>query len=227
MNAKLVYAGYWRRKQLLKGDVPRFPVRRWWRCEGLCDIERLYFEALRERARVLDMGAGDLRIMHKFLAAGYCGDYHTLDIGDEYEYTYASLAEVQGEYEAILCLDVIEHMPLAQGLELLDRLLELLAPGGVLIIQTPNARCVRHPLAWDMTHVHCYNLTDLWAYLTCKGLSVDGYRVALRQPRRSLAGWLHFAVTAFVASRLLGCDYADNIALVARRPRKEQVKSGE
>jgi SAM-dependent methyltransferase len=217
MKSSLAYDNYWCRKQRLAGDVPHFPVRGWWRCDDLCPIERLYFEAVRQCASLLDVGAGDLRIQRKIQAAGYRGTYHTVDISREYDYTYADLADVQRDYEAILSLDVIEHLPLAEGLELLDRLLELLTPGGVLLLQTPNARCVRHPLGWDMTHLHCYNLPDLWAHLTCKGLSVNGYRVVLRPPRRSLIGWARFLLGAFVTSRLLGCDYADNIALIARK----------
>jgi hypothetical protein len=219
MKSSLAYDNYWRRKQRLAGEVPHFPVRDWWPCDDLCPIERLYFEAVRPCASLLDVGAGDLRIQRKFQAAGYRGIYHTVDIGREYDYTYADLADVPRDYEAILCLDVVEHLPLTEGLEFLGRLLELLTPGGVLILQTPNARCIRHPLGWDMTHLHCYNLPDLWAHLTCKGLAVDGYRVVLRPARRGLAGWARFLLGALITSRLLGCDYADNIALIARKPR--------
>jgi Methyltransferase domain len=217
VNARSVYSDYWRRKRLLAEKLPHFPIRQWWRDDSLCDIEEVYLQAVAGSASLLDIGAGDLRIMRRFQAAGYRGDYHTLDIGDEYEYTYADLSEVEREYEAILCLDVIEHLPLNEGLELLDRLLELLSPGGVLVIQTPNARCIRHPLGWDMTHLHCYNLPDLWGYLSSRGLSVSGYRVVLGPRRRGLAGWTRFLISAFLISRLLGSDHADNIALIARK----------
>jgi len=212
------YANYWWRKQLLTGPVPHFPLRRWWATDGLCDIERVYFAEIKDAPSVLDVGAGDLRIRDKFLAAGYAGTYHTQDIGSEFEYTYRNLDEVQGKYGAVLCLDVLEHLPLEEGLSLLGRLVALLNPGGSLIIQTPNARCVRSPLGWDMTHQHMYNISDLWAYARTLSLDATGYRVWFTSPQISPIGWLQTAASRFVVTRLLGSDYADNIALVARKP---------
>lgn len=211
------YVDYWRRKQLA-AEVPHFPLRRWWRTEGLCDIERVYFDAVRSARRLLDVGAGDLRVKAKLLAAGFAGEYHTQDIGHEFAYTYASLDEVTDGYDAILCLDVIEHLPLDAGLDLLARLVGLLNLGGTLIVQTPNARCARFPLAWDMTHLHAYNLPDLWTHVRVRGLEAVGYRVWFAPRRFGPVAWLQAAAGRFVITRWLGCDFADNIALIARRP---------
>ncbi|HEY2804720.1 MAG TPA: methyltransferase domain-containing protein [Gemmatimonadales bacterium] len=212
------FDGYWRRKQLLEAP-PRFPVRRWWDGEALCDIERVYLAAIGAARTLLDVGAGDLRIRRRFQAAGFRGVYHTQDIGGEFNYDYASLEEVKQSYDAILCLDVVEHIGLAGGLALLGRLIDLLTPGGVLIVQTPNARCIRHPSGWDMTHVHAYNAPDLWAWLTAQGLACDGFRVRFGRPARAPHTVLLESLSAFVVTRLLGADYADNIALIARKAR--------
>ena len=218
------YRDYWRRKQL----VARFPACRllhWWDTEGLCEAERVLFEELRDAGSLLDFGAGDLRVMRKLCQAGFRGEYHTLDIGSEYSHTYRDLSEVQREYEAILCLDVIEHLPLNPGLELLERLAGLLTPGGVLVVQTPNARSIHFPLGVDMTHVQCYNASDLWAYLSCLDLNVNPYRVVFEQPTRSpvekaMRVWRHFVVT-----RWLGCDFADNILLIGRKTNLQRMSS--
>ena len=212
------YASYWARKQLRQGPVPNFPVARWWETTGLCDIERRYFDAVAEAATLLDVGAGDLRVKQKFERAGFRGRYDTLDVGEEYDHTYRDLKDVDTTYDAIICLDVIEHIPLSEGLGMLERLVELLEPGGVLIVQTPNARCVRHPLAWDMTHLQCYNIQDLWAYLTVMGCAVDGYRVLFAPERFGPLAATQHVLGAIVTTRLLGLDYADNIALIAREP---------
>lgn len=217
MSGDLAYHGYWERKRLRAGAVPAFPVRRWWESDGLSEVEQLYFEAVRDTPSLLDVGAGDLRMQQKFAAAGYTGEYHTQDIGPEYRHTYRDLDEVERRYGAVLCLDVIEHLPLEHGLALLERLVALLEPGGTLVLQTPNARCVRSPLGWDMTHLHLYNVEDLWAYLTAAGLETTGFRVVFAPRRRSPLAALRFALAALVTTRLLGADYADNIALVARK----------
>src|SRR5438445_13074939 len=119
MKDELVFRGYWRRKRLLAGGVPQFPLCHWWPDVGLSAAEQVIFEAVRGAASLLDVGAGDLRVMHKFQAAGFKGRYDTQDIGQEYPYTFRDVAETCGPYGAILCLDVIEHLTLAEGLELL------------------------------------------------------------------------------------------------------------
>lgn len=217
MSGHPAYETYWKRKSLLKKSFPRFPVRRWWETEGLCDIERVYFDAVRDASALLDVGAGDLRVMRKFQAAGFRGEYHTQDIGDGGPYTYASLDEVRRPYGAILCLDVLEHLPLAEGVAMLQRMIALLAPGGALVLQTPNAAYLPEPRSWDMTHVHTYALHDLWAFCTCEGLDVAGYRVVLGPEREGAFEAARTALQRWAKHKLLGCDFANNAAIIARK----------
>jgi len=209
------YSQFWDRKRLA-AEAPRFPVVRWWNTDGLSQIEAIYLDAVKNAASILDVGAGDLRIQRKFRAAGFSGLYETVDPGREHQHTYTSLDQVSRKFEAILCLDVIEHMPLPEGLDLLHRMTALLTPGGVLVLQTPNARCIRNPLGWDMTHLHCYNARDLWSYLTNLGYSVSGYRVEFRSPRLSPFASIKSFVSKVITVQLLGCDYAENLGFVAR-----------
>lgn len=213
------YDTYWQRKELLRRSWPTFPVRRWWETDGLCDIERVYFEAVREAPSLLDVGAGDLRVMRKLQAAGYRGEYHTQDIGAEGRYTYRTLEEVGHPYGAILCLDVLEHLSLEAGLSLVRRMISLLSPGGALVIQTPNAAYIPSPLSWDMTHVQLYNIQDLWAFLTCEGMAVAGYRVLLGPERPGAFVAARTAIASYMKLKILGCDFANNIAVVARKQR--------
>jgi hypothetical protein len=171
---------------------------------------------VKNAASLLDVGAGDLRIQRKFRVAGFTGLYETVDPGGEHQHTYTSLDRVLRKYEAIICLDVIEHMPLREGLDLLQRMTTLLRPGGVPILQTPNARCIRNFLGWDMTHLHCYNAGDLWSYLTHLGYSVVGYRIEFAPPKLSPITWVKSFVSKTIVTKLLGCDYTDNIGFVAR-----------
>lgn len=218
MSMHPAYETYWKRKELLRRSWPSFPVRRWWETDELCDIERVYFDAVREKRSVLDVGAGDLRVMRKLQRAGYSGEYHTQDIGKEGRYTYQDLGEVKRTYGGVLCLDVIEHLPLIEGLTMIKRMISLLDPGGALVIQTPNAAFIPDPRSWDMTHLQTYNIQDLWAFLICEGLGVDGYRVVLGEQSPGLIVSARTAIVAYVKRRILGCDFANNIAIVARRP---------
>jgi hypothetical protein len=210
------YERYWCRKKLMK-QIPAFPRRHWWPTEGLSQGDQICFDAVRNAAHILDFGAGDLRIQRKFVAAGYAGEYHTLDIGNEFPYTFSDLDQVEHSYEAILCLDVIEHLALEAGLGLMERLAQLLSPGGVLIIQTPNAVCIRNPWGWDMTHIQCYNVADLWACLTSMGLETHGYRISLRQQPGNPIAWLGYRLKIWLTG-LLGCDDCENILMIGRKP---------
>ena len=195
-------------------------MRRWWETEELCEIERVYFDVVRGAERLLDVGAGDLRIMRKLQRAGFRGEYHTQDVGSEGAYTYRSLDEVRGQYGAILCLDVIEHLELREGLTMLKKMISLLSPGGVLVLQTPNAAYIPDPRSWDMTHVQTYNAGDLWAWLKCEGLETEIYRVVLlasANPGPMVT--VKAAITGYVKRKILGCDDANNIAAIARKTR--------
>jgi len=203
---------------MLRQGAPPVPVLRWWDTEDLCEAERVYFDAIRTSPSVLDVGAGDLRIMKKFTRAGYRGEYHTQDVGAEAAYTFRDLDEAPGRYGAILCLDVIEHLPLGEGLALIKKMVSLLEKGGALVLQTPNAAYIPDPRSWDMTHLHTYNVGDLWAYLKCEGLETEIYRVALVPgPSPGPIVSARLAITAYVKRKILGCDHANNIAAIARK----------
>ncbi len=156
--------------------------------------------------------------MQKFQRAGFRGEYHTQDVGTEGAYTYRDLDEVSRRYGAVLCLDVIEHLTLGDGLTLVRTMVSLLEPGGALVLQTPNAAYIPDPRSWDMTHLHIYNAGDLWAFLKCEGLEVDLYRVALRDEHPGPVVSARLMITDYVKRRILGCDLANNIAAIARKP---------
>lgn len=64
------------------------------------------------------------------------------DFGDD----DATLDGLTGQFEAIVCAGVVEHIPHTPRL-LLERLTRLLQPGGVLVMDTPNLAYLYHRLA--------------------------------------------------------------------------------
>jgi len=215
-DMELVYLNYWKRKQLMR-NPPDFAIRRhWWDTNDFSEIQEVMFEAIRDAKSVLDVGAGDMRFRDLARKRAFQGEYDTQDIGTEYEYTYSDLSQVHRTYDAIVCTDVLEHLPLADGLALLHRLLELLNSRGVLALQTANANFHRSPLAWDMTHLHVYNPRCLWSYLTALGTQATIYRVMFGHPPRGMKPRVHEWIRAWLATEL-HLDYCQNLVAIVRK----------
>ncbi len=79
-------------------------------------------------------GAGDKRSRASFWPLVSQGRYETLDISAEDQHEYSSSRQITGHFDAILCLEVIEHMSLNDYVDLMDEFGRLLNPGGTLVI---------------------------------------------------------------------------------------------
>ena len=215
----LVYLNYWKRKQLSR-NPPDFRVRRhWWDTDDLSDAHGMVYDVIRDAGSVLDVGAGDMRFMRLAQKRGLAATYHTQDIGTELTYTYADLSQVDRTYDAVICMDVLEHLDVAGSVGMIHQLLSLVNPGGVLVLQTPNAYFHRHPLSWDMTHLHAYNPVDLWTYLTALGTDTTVYRVMFGHPPSGLKQRVHERIRAWLASEL-HLDPCQNLIAIVRKPRE-------
>jgi len=215
--ADVRYWKYWDRKKLLREACPHFPLVKGGVGTSVSEAEQLWLNKVKSSQRLLEIGAGDLSNQEKLNSVGFLGQYESLDIGDEFQYTYKTWSEVQGMFNGILLLDVIEHLPLTEGLELSHECHSRLQNQGVLIVQTPNARSIRSPLSTDMTHVQGYNIQDLWAYLTLMGFQVQGHRVQFLPERMNIFYRIRYTFARWIITRILGLDYADNILLIAQR----------
>ncbi|MBX3412033.1 MAG: methyltransferase domain-containing protein [Pirellulales bacterium] len=165
-------------------------------------------------ARVLEVGAGAREMERTLIAARREIMYESCDIDPGTRHDYRDLAAIEGPYDIVLALEVIEHLSLEEIGPWLARLHALLAAGGTLILSTPNTY---YPPAYlrDATHRTplCYD--ELAALVEMAGFStreiVRIYHDPLHRKllRRYLLGWLF---------RAIGIDFARQIVLVAQKP---------
>jgi hypothetical protein len=181
-------------------------------------IEKRVSEVLLSEVRggdhVLEVGAGG-RAMGELLARERPqAKYSSCDPDPEGRHDFQSLDQVAGPYQCVAAFEVIEHLSLDEIAPWLARLAALLAPGGRLLLSTPNTYYPPDFLR-DATHRTplCYD--ELGGLVENSGLEVTRLVRIYHDPlhrkiaRRYLFGWLF---------RLIGIDFARQIVLVARKP---------
>lgn len=171
-------------------------------------------EELTPGASVLEIGGAD-RSLEPLLKAHLDGlQYKSMDVDRQTTHDYYELDHIHETFDAILLFEVIEHMSFGDALPVMGRIFELLKPGGVLLITTPN---VAHPTHYyrDPTHVMPWSHEGLGGALVALGFDVTGmYRIYDAPIVRKL-------LRKYVASlvhRYLGIDFTHSLMVVARRP---------
>jgi len=95
----------------------------------------------------------------------------------------------ESQFDLVLALEIIEHMPKSIGADLLGAIWRVLSPEGTLILSTPNRtsleglggyywgekirRCGKW-YAWDATHVYIYTAREMLGLLRETGFAIEG-----------------------------------------------------
>lgn len=137
-------------------------------------------------SRILDLGCGGGRFLYFLQSQGY-SNLTGVDTDDaqlaalrnvvDCEAHQANILEYLGSckerFDLISCHHVIEHLPRDASQRLLRLAFEALAPGGKLILATPNAN--RPWAGWhmfaDLSHDHLYTSSSLREVLEMIGFS--------------------------------------------------------
>lgn len=181
------------------GDIWRLPlIKRY--------VDRLH-RHLASGARVLEIGSGNNALGGRLRQA--CPDliYRTLDVDRTHPHDYYRLEDVEERFDLIVLIEVIEHLDLESGIDLLDHVRRLLNPNGRIVLTTPN---VFHPTRYwgDCTHRTFYRYDDLAGILRALGYrNVGVFRIYnapffARLFRLHVARYLH---------QYLGIDFALSI----------------
>lgn len=128
------------------------------------------------RGRTIDLGCGEGHLTRMISERGL--DVLGVDISKEkierahqfypeLEFVLCDIARLElaeASFDTAVIAEVLEHVPEAQGQEMLDKAWRLLREGGRLIVSVPNQDCIPHP-----HHVREFDRRELKAMLRAYG----------------------------------------------------------
>jgi hypothetical protein len=172
---------------------------------------------LRPGMRILDVGASDKRLQKRIKDLYPDIRYKSMDIDRTVAHDYYSLADIKEEFDLIILFEVIEHLNLEQGVEMLSRLQELLVKGGKLIVSTPN---VFNPGRYwiDATHKTAYSYEELGGVVLSQGFEVLGI---YRTFHASFLKYIFRLTLFYPLHRILNVDFAKSIVILAKKETKK------
>lgn len=173
----------------------------------------LMLEILRDGEKVLDIGASNRNLQERLKRHLPKLVYKSMDIDREQFHDYYSLEEIQESFDAVILFEVIEHLGLDEGLQLLEKVYHLLNPQGRLILTTPN---VFNPSRFwrDATHRVAYCYDELGGILLAQGFHV---RAMYRTYNDVFHRYLFRVYLMAFLYRYLGIDFTKSIFVVAEK----------
>jgi SAM-dependent methyltransferase len=168
---------------------------------------------IRDGEKVLDIGASN-RDLEGRLKRHYLNlVYKSMDIDQEQFHDFYSLEEIQESFDVVFLFEVIEHLDLEEGVQLLKRTYDLLNEGGRLILTTPN---VFNPSRFwrDATHKVAYCYDELGGLLLAQGFQI---KAMYRTYSDAVHRYLFRRYVMVSLHRYLGIDFAKSILIVAEK----------
>ncbi len=184
-----------------------------WQVPVLRKRFKLIRSLLFDGVRILDVGAGAAEWGPRLQKVTTNITYKTVDIDPNQSPDYRSIQEIQQEFDLIISWEVIEHLTLEAGENMIRECERVLSPGGKLIISTPN---IFNPSRYlmDSTHLTPYSYEELGGLCLRAGLEVQEiYRTFNASTvqfflKRALIAPIH---------RFVGIDYTKSIIIVAKK----------
>jgi SAM-dependent methyltransferase len=162
--------------------------------------------------KILEIGAGDRRIGSQLKELFPKIEYKSFDIDRSTSQDYYSLDEISDKFDVIYGFELIEHLSVEDGLEMLIKIRKFLKRNGILILGTPN---LYHPHRYfgDLTHITPYKFEELGSLVTMAGYEVDSFYRKFNAPyiSRLLRIYIFSAI-----HKLLDIDYANTIFMTAK-----------
>lgn len=173
----------------------------------------LMVNTIRDGEKILDIGASN-RNLEGRLKRHYPGlIYKSMDVDREQIHDFYSLDEIQESFDVVFLFEVIEHLDLGEGVELLKRVYNLLNEGGRLILTTPN---IFNPSRFwrDATHKVAYCYDELGGLLLAQGFQI---KAMYRTYSDAFHRYFFRLYVMAPLHRYLGVDFAKSILVIAEK----------
>lgn len=161
--------------------------------------------------RLLEIGAGDRDLKNKIQKNWPDCLYFSFDIDPNGGHDFSELEDISGTYDMVCMFEVIEHVSPALALATLKKCYDVLDPGGMLLVSTPN---IYYPPGFlrDATHVTPWCYDELGGIVSLAGFEV---KKIFRLYKESLMERLVKRYLFYAVFRILGIDFARQIMLMA------------
>ena len=195
----------------------RQEIRKQWNFPWQLRIVRNMLDPLRDAGAngsdILDIGATDRLWEQPIQDLIPSAHYRSFDLDRTNAHDYHDYAEVDRDFDGMLCLEVLEHLSPAQGAEMLRWCSSRLKPGGWLLASVPNRLVAYHQL--EFTHQTAIGHQDLGALYLHAGLEVTDIARLCTEPTWEVM--LHRTVLRPV-HRLFKTDFARSIVALGYKP---------
>jgi 2-polyprenyl-3-methyl-5-hydroxy-6-metoxy-1,4-benzoquinol methylase len=173
----------------------------------------LILDTLRDGEKVLDIGASSRDLEGRLRSHYPKVTYKSMDVDQARPHDFYTLEEIQETFDVIFLFDVIEHLELEEGAQILKRIYELLSTGGRLILTTPNIFNANR--FWrDATHRVAYCYDELGGILLAQGFHI---KAMYRTYNDVFYRYLLRVYVMVSLHRYLGIDFAKSILVVAEK----------
>jgi 2-polyprenyl-3-methyl-5-hydroxy-6-metoxy-1,4-benzoquinol methylase len=173
----------------------------------------LMVKTIQDGEKVLDIGASNRNLQDRLKRHFPRLIYKSMDVDREQFHDYYSLEEIQESFDVVFLFEVIEHLGLEEGVQLLKRVYGFLNEGGRLILTTPN---VFNPSRFwrDATHKVAYCYDELGGLLLAQGFQV---KVMYRTYSDAFHRYVFRLYVMAPLHRYLGIDFAKSILVIAEK----------
>jgi SAM-dependent methyltransferase len=143
--------------------------------------------------------------------------YKSMDIDPTYSHDYSSLEEIREKFDMVLLFEVIEHLDLNEGMEMISKIYQILSRGGRVIMSTPN---IYTPGKYweDASHRTAYHYEELGGILLAQGFHINAM---YRNYSDAFHRYLFRVYVMAPLHRYLGIDFAKSIIIIAEKRRNK------